>query len=102
MKNEKDGFTGEAWRRPLDTGSASTMMMAKMRYIGVKKEAYLELMKNGPPTDNISDMRVLKENGPNDRHFYLRIKMGGFISDRDNVVHKTCKDMGDGSTIMTI
>ena len=102
MKNEKDGFSGEAWRRPLDAGSAATMMMSDMRYIGVKKETFLELMKNGPPTDNISEMRVLKEDGPNDRYLYLRIKMGGFISDRDNVIHKTTKHLEDGSTLFTI
>lgn len=28
--------------------------------------------------------------------------MGGFISDRDNVVRKTVKDLGDGNTLMTI
>ena len=102
MKNEKDGFTGYAYKRPLDDGSAAIMLMSEMRYIGVKKETYLDLMKNGPPTDNIKEMRVLKENGPNDRHLYIRMKMGGFISDRDNVIHKTTKDIGDGSTLMTI
>ena len=102
MKNEKDGFTGYAFRRPLETGSSATMMMTEMRYMGIKKEWFLELMKNGPPTDNVKEMRILKEDGPNDKHLYLRMKMGGFISDRDNVVHKTVKDFEDGSTLMTV
>jgi hypothetical protein len=89
MKDPKDGFTGFAWRRPLDSGSAATMMMTEMRYIGVKKESFLEMMKNGPPTDNVKEMKVLKDDGPDDRHLYIRMKMGGFISDRDNVVRKT-------------
>jgi hypothetical protein len=102
MKNEKDGYIGYAYRRPLQTGSAASMMMTEMRYIGVKKEWFLELMKNGPPTDNVKEMRVIKENGPNDKHLYIRMKMGGFISDRDNVLRKTVKDLEDGSTLMTV
>ena len=78
------------------------MMMTEMRYLGVKKEWFLELMKNGPPTDNVKEMRILNEDGPNSKHLYLRIKMGGFISDRDNVIHKTMKDLEDGSTLMTV
>ena len=102
MKNDKDGFSGYAYRRPLETGSAATMIMSEMRYIGVKKERYLELMKNGPPTKNIKEVKVLKENGPNERYLYIRFELGGFISDRDNVVRKTEKDIGDGCTLLTI
>lgn len=78
------------------------MMMTEMRYFNVKKEWFLELMKNGPPTDNMKERRVLAENGPNDKYIYIRVAMGGFVSDRDNIVHKTEKDLGDGSTLMTI
>jgi hypothetical protein len=102
MGSEKDGFVGYAWRRPLSTGSAASMMMTEMRYHGVKKEWFLEMMKNGPPTDNVKEMKILKEDGPNDKHLYIRMKMGGFISDRDNVIRKTVKDIDNGCTLMTV
>ena len=101
MKYEKDGFSGFAYRRPLNNGSSASMMMTEMRYLNCKKEWFLELMKNGPPTDNMK-REVLKENDPNDKYIYVRVKLGGFVSDRDTVVHKTQKDMEDGSTFMTI
>lgn len=101
MKNEKDGYTGVAYRRPIE-GSNGNMIMTDLRFIGVKKEWYLELMKNGPPTDNIIERKILKENGPDEKYIYVRVKMGGFISDRDNIVRKSLKHFDDGSTLMTI
>lgn len=59
MKHEKDGYSGYAWRRPLTTGSATSMMMTEMRYIGVKKAHFLEMLKNGPPTNNVKEMKIL-------------------------------------------
>lgn len=102
MKHEKDGYSGYAWRRPLTTGSATSMMMTEMRYIGVKKAHFLEMLKNGPPTNNVKEMKILNQTDEHNKDIYIRMKMGGFISDRDNVVRKTVKDLGDGNTLMTI
>ena len=47
-------------------------------------------------------MKILKDDGPNDKVLYMRMRLGPFISDRDNVVRKTVKDIGDGNTLLTM
>jgi hypothetical protein len=51
--------------------------------------------------DNMVERRFLKQEGDS-RFYYLRVKIGAFVSDREVVVKKTDKWMPDGSLLYTI
>jgi len=62
----------------------------------------VEMMRCGPPLENLVERRLVKEINETESIIYLKIKMGGFMSLRDNLVKKTVLKQADGSTLLTI
>ena len=56
-----------------------------VRYLNTKKEWQLEVMKDGPPIEQLKERRNLKQISENDKLMYMRLKMP-FMSDRDYIM----------------
>lgn len=54
-----------------------------------KVEHMVEMMKFGPPLENLVERRLIQDISDTESILYLKIKMGGFMSLRDNLVKKT-------------
>jgi hypothetical protein len=59
------------------------------------------MVKKGPPMDNMVERRLIKHEGDH-HYYYLRVKIGGPINDREVVVKKTDNFQPDGSLLYTI
>jgi hypothetical protein len=64
-------------------------MKMELKLKNTKVEHMVEMMKHGPPYDNLVERRLVKEISETESLIYIKIKMGGFMSLRDNLVKKT-------------
>ena len=69
---------------------------------GINREAYMSCYNDGPPLPNIKEKRVIERISDTEKIIYVRIKIGPFASDRDNVVKWTRIEQPDGSVVMQI
>jgi len=88
-------------RRPIE-GKKGNLLKVDMFMKNTKIEHMVEMMKNGPPLENCVERRKVKDISEDECLIYLKLKLGGFMSMRDNLVKKTVKRFDDGSVLMTI
>ena len=88
-------------RRTIE-GKKANLLKVDMFLKNTKIEHMVEMMKHGPPLENLVERRIVKEINENECILYLKIKMGGFMSMRDNLVKKTVEKYDDGSVLLTI
>ena len=88
-------------RRPIE-GKKANLLKIDLKFKNTKIEHMLEMMKNGPPLENCIERRRVKEISDDDCLIYIKLKLGGFMSTRDNLVRKTVQRFDDGSVLMTI
>ena len=78
------------------------MIRGELRFKNAKVDWYNQMVRNGPPMDNMIERRLIKQEGENSRYYQLRVKIGKFVSDREVVVRKTDQYFPDGSLLYTI
>ena len=75
-------------RRPLEGDTKGcNMIRSDIKYKNVKLDWYNNMIKNGPPMDNMVERRFIKDED-GFRYFYVRIRIGKFASDREVLVRK--------------
>jgi hypothetical protein len=85
---DKGNYGGVVMRRPIE-GKKGNLLKVDMFMKNTKIEHMVEMMKNGPALENLVERRKVKDINENECILYLKIKMGGFMSMRDNLVKKT-------------
>jgi hypothetical protein len=78
------------------------MIKMDLKMKNSKVEHMVEMMRCGPPLENLIERRVVNKISEEEDILYLKIKMPGFMSTRDNLVKKTMSKMPDGATLLTI
>ena len=53
---------------------------------GINRESWMACFNDGPPMPNVKEKRVVERISATEKIIYARIKVGAFVSDRDNVV----------------
>ena len=98
----KKGYSAVVHRRPLEGDSKGiNMIRIDIKYANTKKEWYKEMVKNGAPYDNAKERKIIKES-PGEKIVYNRLKIGGFVSDREVLAKKTDVTLDDGSILYTM
>lgn len=77
------------------------MLRGDLKFTNAKIDWYNQMVRNGPPMDNMVERRIIKSEG-NDHYYYLRVKIGKFVSDREVVVKKSDSWLPDGSLLYSI
>ena len=70
-------------------------------YKNCQKEWQLEVMKDGPPVDQLRERRNLKQISDDEKLMYVRTKMP-VMSDRDYIMHFKREYNDDGSVLTTM
>ena len=102
LELKKDGYSAVVHRRPLEGDTKGcNMMKAELKYSDAKIDWYNQMVRNGPPMDNMVERRFIKQEGDY-RYYYLRVKIGKFVSDREVVIRKLDTWLDDGSLLYSI
>ena len=97
---DKGDFGGSVMRRPIE-GKKANLLKIDLKFKNTKIEHMLEMMKNGPPLENCIERRRVKEISDDECLIYIKLKLGGFMSTRDNLIKKTVQRIDDGSVLIT-
>lgn len=62
------------------------MVKLDVKFKNTKVEHMVEMMSHGPPLENLLERRIVKTVSENEKLLYLKIKMVGFMSTRDNLI----------------
>lgn len=89
LDNPAEGYSGVIHRRPLGKSSGAMMMKSIIKYKNAKAQDYIALMDNGPPSNKMMKERKVLSDKEGEKYIYVRMSMGKFISDRDQVLKKT-------------
>ena len=80
---DKPQYHGEVWARPRgDKTAGVSILRMNLVFKNVKKEWHLDVLKDGPPIDNVREKRVVEEFSEHDKIIYIKMNMG-LMSDRD-------------------
>lgn len=99
---DKDGFSYTLHARPSNKDSNINMVRMDLIMPGLTKDAWFTTFKDGPPVDNAVERRVVREISPTQRILYVRMRLGTFISDRDNCIMFSRIEHPDGSSVLSL
>lgn len=71
------------------------------KFKNVDKEAWFEMIKNGPPMKNLKKREVVKELGPNKRIIHLEIAMP-IMTNREQVIEWSRTEVNDKESLLMI
>jgi len=76
-------------------------MRLELKIKDTTKDMWFEALKEGPPMKNVSEKKVVKQEGPNSKVIYLRVSVP-IMSDREQLVHWQRIDLNEKESILLL
>lgn len=92
------GYSGAIYWKKVEGLSANLFRM-DILFKGIKLQSHIDVIKNGPPIENFKERRLVREYSEYDRLIFIRVQPP-LISERENLVRYTRKDLDNGKTIV--
>ena len=98
MDIKTQGYEGSMHWKKVE-GLNVNLVRVDILFKGIKMQSHIDVIKNGPPSENFKEKRLIRAKSEDDRIIYIRVQPP-LISERENLVRYTKKNLDNGKTLI--